>query len=72
MSARTNTEAKQVDKTTKGPNRSSRTPRAQQSSRVESSPSGVTLRSDGSNFLEWFDALSNYLMAEYTPHGELL
>jgi hypothetical protein len=72
MSDRTNTESKQVDKTTKGRNRSSRTPRAHQLSRVESSPSGVTLRSDGSNFLEWFEALSNYLTTEYTPHGQLL
>ena len=72
MSDRNKTDATQVDKMTKGRNRSSRTPRAHQSSRVESSPSGVTLRSDGSNYLEWFEALSNLFTAEYTPHGQLL
>ena len=50
----------------------SRAPRAHQSSRVEISPSGVTLRSDGANFLDWHEALSNHLMKEYTPHGQLL
>ena len=72
MSSRHKANAMEVDKTTKGPLRSRRTPRAHQSSRVESSPSGESLRSDGSNYLEWFEALSNLFTAEYTPHGQLL
>ena len=60
------------DKTTKDRSRSSRTPRARQSSRVESSPTGVTLRPEGSNFLQWHEALSNHFLKEFTPHGQLL